>query len=717
WEGRRAAAAGPGGGYSEYVDQDGRAIACFDRIVGGGDLVGVRFDVTELRQKQRALEVAEAEIGETTAALRRETQRLRAISSFAPVGAWIYDFDEDRLTWDQATRAMFGVDDAFDPTPQAALRFLTPSAASELRRVAREATAEKRPFECLLEFKNAEGGRGWARIAGAPDADDAARFSGVVQDVTAEREQSEALRIANQELMDAIADLSHAEKRFFDIAAVSTDWFWETDREGRFVYISESFGRETGADPMKMIGRTRREMLSKHPESLGSADWDWLDGKTAARETFSDFVYRNFDAREADPVWVRISGAPHFDSDGAFAGYRGVGSNVTALYSALRKAEEASAAKTAFLATMSHEIRTPMNGVLGLAEELESRIDDAEGRALAASIRESGAHLLSVINDILDVSKIEAGELTLEEEPFDLDDLLRRIVAVHAARAEEKGLLLALAGDGEAGCWRGDAHRVMQIAHNLVSNAVKFTESGRVELSARPSAAGGLTIAVADTGIGMTAEQIDRAAEWFRQGDASTTRRFGGTGLGMTIVHDLAAAMGGRVEIESEPGRGTTISTFLPLPRAQSKDIAARPKTAAAASPPPGLSVLAVDDNATNRMLIELLLKRAEMKVSVAEDGAEAVAAAAERRFDVILMDIAMPGMDGTEALRRIRAAEAEEGRRTPALAVTANVLSHQVDEYLSLGFDGHVAKPIQREALLDGVRRALAAAAPRAAE
>ncbi|MEO0361523.1 MAG: PAS domain-containing protein, partial [Pseudomonadota bacterium] len=185
WEGRRAAAAGPGGGYSEYVDQDGRAIACFDRIVGGGDLVGVRFDVTELRQKQRALEVAEAEIGETTAALRRETQRLRAISSFAPVGAWIYDFDEHWLTWDQATRAMFGVDDAFDPTPQAALRFLTPSAASELRRVAREATAEKRPFECLLEFKNAEGGRGWARIAGAPDADDAARFSGVVQDVTA----------------------------------------------------------------------------------------------------------------------------------------------------------------------------------------------------------------------------------------------------------------------------------------------------------------------------------------------------------------------------------------------------------------------------------------------------------------------------------------------------------------------------------------------------
>jgi signal transduction histidine kinase/ActR/RegA family two-component response regulator len=373
-------------------------------------------------------------------------------------------------------------------------------------------------------------------------------------------------------------------------------------------------------------------------------------------------------------------------------------------------AAAANRAKSAFLATMSHEIRTPLNGVLGMAQAMAAgELPECQRERLQV-IQQSGQALLAILNDVLDLSKIEAGKLTLEDGVFDLGELAAGTRAVFAALAESRDLKFSLTmEEGAAGCYRGDPTRVRQILYNLLSNAVKFTPAGEIQalLSATPS---GLRLTVADTGVGIAPDALARLFNKFVQADDTTTRRFGGTGLGLAICRELAVMMDGVIRVESEPGRGSTFVVDLPLPRAEGAAAAVReaaetPDDFDAAS----LKVLAAEDNEVNQLVLKTLLGQIGLEPTVVGDGRKALEAWRAARWDLILMDIQMPEMDGLAATAAIRAEELASGRaRTPIVALTADALAHQTASYAARGMDGCVAKPIEAARLFEVLNLAL---------
>jgi signal transduction histidine kinase len=387
-----------------------------------------------------------------------------------------------------------------------------------------------------------------------------------------------------------------------------------------------------------------------------------------------------------------------------------------AMVQAMDDAQGASRAKSAFLATMSHEIRTPLNGVLGMAQVIAARPglpDDL--RAQVDVIRESGEGLLAILNDILDLSRVEAGKLELESIEFDLAALATGARDTFAPLADAKGVVLELeVAKGAAGAYRGDPTRVRQILHNLISNALKFTEAGRIAVRVRRDA-DAVRIAVSDSGVGIETETLSRLFAKFEQADASTTRRYGGAGLGLSICRELAELMGGSIEAQSTPGKGSTFTVSLPL--AWCGGVSSTPETpvAARASGRP-LRVLAAEDNAINQLVLRTLLAQVGVEPVVVGDGRAALEAWTREPWDLILMDVQMPVMDGPSAARAIRAAEAAAGRPyTPIVALTANAMAHQVEDYAAAGMDGHVAKPIEAASLFAALELAQLQAPPQA--
>jgi signal transduction histidine kinase/CheY-like chemotaxis protein len=368
---------------------------------------------------------------------------------------------------------------------------------------------------------------------------------------------------------------------------------------------------------------------------------------------------------------------------------------------AREEAEAANHAKSAFLATISHEIRTPLNGVLGMAQALAAGALAPHERDQVQVIQNSGKALLAILNDLLDVSKIEAGKLELEIVEFDLSELAHSAYAAFSAIAEDKGLAFELDVADAVGRYAGDPTRLRQILFNLISNALKFTETGavRVGMAYRE---GMLEMMVSDTGPGIAPEHLPRVFAVFDQLDSSTTRRFGGTGLGLSICKDLAQLMAGEIVVQSRLNEGTTFTVRAPLPRLGEEHGAAPDPALAADQAAPALRVLAAEDNSVNQLVLKTLLAQFGVEPTVVGDGAQAVAAWETGDWDLILMDIQMPVLDGVGAARRIRDLERASGR-TPAtiVALSANAMSHQIAEYYAAGMDDHLAKPIEIPELL----------------
>ncbi|HZZ68216.1 MAG TPA: ATP-binding protein [Phenylobacterium sp.] len=374
---------------------------------------------------------------------------------------------------------------------------------------------------------------------------------------------------------------------------------------------------------------------------------------------------------------------------------------------ALEAAEIANRAKSEFLAVISHEIRTPLNGVLGMAQAMALNPLSKMQRQRLRVIGESGSALLAIVDDLLDLSRIEAGGLELTPQDCDLQTLVEGVYAAYAGEAVAKGLTFLLDIDpGAAGLFQADAGRVRQILGNLVANALKFTHEGEVLLRLSRTA-NGVRMEVRDTGIGIAPDRVAGLFETFAQADSSMTRRYGGAGLGLAICRQLTRAMGGDVTVASTPGRGSTFSVELPLILSQP---APRPAILGAAGlPAEPLRVLAAEDNPVNQMVLKALLAQIGVEPVIVENGLEAVRAWEDAEWDVILMDVQMPQMDGVTATRKIRAREAELGRApTPIVAVTANAMIHQVADYLAAGMSEVVAKPINVEALFSAILAAV---------
>jgi signal transduction histidine kinase/sensor domain CHASE-containing protein/AmiR/NasT family two-component response regulator len=376
------------------------------------------------------------------------------------------------------------------------------------------------------------------------------------------------------------------------------------------------------------------------------------------------------------------------------------------------QADAASIAKSQFLANMSHEIRTPLNGILGMAQVMAREDLSRAQEDRLNVIRDSGQTLLAVLNDVLDISKIEAGRMEIDNHEFDLEEAMDAACAAFSSLAAQKDVDLRVDIDPEAqGVWWGDGVRLRQVIANLVSNAVKFTADGDVVVEVAPCAFG-LRFTVRDSGIGIPAERLSDLFQKFSQVDASTTRRFGGTGLGLAISRELVELMGGRMAVTSEAGQGSTFTFDLPLEKRGPRRAPTRATEAAPSSGEgPTARILAAEDNATNQVILKSLLEPMGVDLTLVGNGREAVNAFRAGGFDLILMDVQMPEMNGVEAALAIRALEREGALTTiPILALSANVMSHQVAEYLAAGMTGFVPKPIEAGKLFAAIEEALAA-------
>ncbi|AOT08905.1 hypothetical protein S4054249_14015 [Pseudoalteromonas luteoviolacea] len=363
----------------------------------------------------------------------------------------------------------------------------------------------------------------------------------------------------------------------------------------------------------------------------------------------------------------------------------------TALIEAKNKAEQASKAKSEFLANMSHEIRTPMNGILGTLQVLEQNSLDKESQHLVSKAVYSAKALLTVINDILDFSKIEAHKLELEVAPFSIVETTESVMSDLSCAAEEKSI--SLEASVKHDCphnWLGDSVRVRQILLNLVANAVKFTNSGGITIDVEVHSNDALCISVSDTGIGMNQQTQKSIFNRFEQADSSTTRKYGGTGLGLAITSSLVKLMNGSIEVISEEGKGTQITVTLPLK--QAKNVQAFEKHSQETLPDlSNVKILIAEDNKINQLVIEKMLGKTGADIVLVENGKLAVEAFENDKYDVVLMDIQMPEMDGIEAFTLIH----QKNPHIPIIALTANVMPQDIAQYKAMGFADHIGKPV----------------------
>ncbi len=518
--------------------------------------------------------------------------------------------------------------------------------------------------------------------------------------VSGSRELSKSVRetVATKLMSEAnAAALVESERRYRNLFALSPDPMWLIV-DGEFVMANRAAAECLGFEgelelvathpsevspPMQPDGQTSFDKANQMMETamrLGTHRFEWVHTRRSG-ETF--------------PVEVTLVRMPHSGRDALFCIWRDI-TDRQASEAELRMTREAAVAatreKSDFLATMSHEIRTPLNAVIGLSELLANLTLSDEANRYTKNIHDAGRSLLTLINDILDFSKIEAGELSLHVEPFSLAGTVASVRAMFEMAVKTRNVALVCDIDpGVPQTVLGDEARIRQILVNLVGNAVKFTMQGTVRVHVFMGADGLVFLEVTDSGIGMDETTLSQIFSPFKQGDGSTTRRFGGTGLGLTIVRRLALIMRGDVSVSSELGRGSCFRVTLPLPEV--RPMPAQPRRAPMAQVQGAIKVLVAEDAPTNQLVIGSMLRRLGVTWECVENGELALARCKEVGFDIVLMDCQMPVMDGLESCRRIRT-EVENGVNIPIIALTANATADDRAACLRAGMSDFVAKP-----------------------
>jgi PAS domain S-box-containing protein len=560
----------------------------------------------------------------------------------------------------------------------------------------------ERIHEAKLPSRHANGELRYLRAEAAPWRDGAGEIAGLIVaalDVT--------------EMVEALDRSERASQRLKLAVELADLHVWEVDfKTGE---VERDGAEETFFDtPLDTDAFVRDTSITIDPRDRARIGEEWTRAVMEDRPYRPEYRIARQDGKE---VWASCNVKLVRDEAGNPRRLVGAMQNITdrkraetTILQAKEEAEAANRAKSAFLATMSHEIRTPLNGVLGMAQAMaaDNGLSPVQRERLEL-IRQSGEALLAILNDVLDLSKIEAGKLELEILDFDMSDLARGAHGAFTAVAERKGLDFSLAVEPAAlGRYRSDPTRIRQILYNLISNALKFTEAGQVRVTVARTGEE-VRFEVADTGPGMSQETVARLFRKFEQADASTTRRYGGTGLGLSICGELAPMLGGRLEVESREGEGSVFRLVLPLERISGNEIGPPDGRAANGVAPTvgfeGLRVLAAEDNEVNQLVLTTLLYQVGVEPEVVSDGEQALAAWRREAWDLVLMDVQMPQMDGPTAARAIRAEEAQTGRaRTPIVALTANAMAHQIAEYLASGMDGYVTKPIEAARLFEAL-------------
>lgn len=540
-------------------------------------------------------------------------------------------------------------------------------------------------------------------------------FIALVERSQKQRKRHELALLRQQVAQEAAtAELARAveeNRRLALVAEFATDSIIIGDPSGRIIWVNEAFSRVTGYSFHEAVGKHPGDLLNAPGTDPGTID-KILDARRRNVPVRFEILNRT---KAGNDIWIDASINPVFEEDGLPRQWIAVERDISRakereeeLARARIAAEEAGQSKSRFLANMSHEIRTPMNGVIGVAELLsETRLTPVQADYVE-TIMESGRALLALINDILDLAKLQSGKATLDQLPFAPQSCIDSALRVLGPAAAKKGIDLRFERPEEQGYVLGDEGKLRQVVLNLVGNAIKFTQDGAVTVRLRlPRAEGDwMEIEVEDTGIGIAPDRLDAIFESFSQADVGIGRQFGGTGLGLTICARLAEQMAGDIRVRSQPGQGSVFTFRARLPGTATPESApARTERRREPRLRPGLRILVAEDNRTNLMIVRKMLAGSVGTLAEAQNGAEAVALYREMRPDLILMDVSMPVKDGLQATREIRALEAEAGLpRCPIIALTANVFDEDRDTCDQAGMDGFLTKPLSRLDLLSAI-------------